>query len=111
MTITEADVIDVISFENATGDLVLTVSDHLDWRRPQKHIEALEQKLNAYLEYLESADAEPLLERAKGHAVVIRVVGKFPLDAAATEYLREVGAQLKREGIVLRHEHLEGEEG
>lgn len=109
MSITDADTIDIVSFDRTSGDLVLTVSDHLDWGQTQEHLEILEAKLNTYLEYLESAESEPLRERARGRAVVIRVVGRVPLNQEAREYFAAVAEQLSREGLVLRHEDAEEE--
>lgn len=37
MTVENADVIDIIGIDNKTGNVVLTVSDHLDWSDSARH--------------------------------------------------------------------------
>jgi hypothetical protein len=50
MTIDQTDLIDFATIDKASGDLWLTISDHLSWAEDQgKHLILLQSELNAYL--------------------------------------------------------------
>jgi hypothetical protein len=54
MTIEDTAQVDFISRESP-GELWLTISDHLPWTENEgRHLELLQDKLNAYLEFIES---------------------------------------------------------
>jgi len=64
-----------------TGDLILAVSDHLDWDENEgEHLFVLQDKLNTYLEYIEGGQSYTKVPRAVGRKIVIRVFGKFTLS-------------------------------
>jgi hypothetical protein len=57
MTIEQADVIDIATIDHASGDLWLTISDHLPWGEIEgEHLVLLQNKLNAYLGAIESGE-------------------------------------------------------
>ena len=57
-----------------TGDVILTISDHLDWSDSSSHQLLLQVKMNRYLAFIESGEIEQSYPSAKGRAVVIEVV-------------------------------------
>ena len=55
MSIDQADTIDFVTIEKASGDVLLTISDHLDWDQAEgAHLVLLQNKLNAYLRFIET---------------------------------------------------------
>ena len=57
MTIEQTDAVDFLTLENETGVALLTVSDHLDWSENETcHLVLLQDKLNAYLRFIESGE-------------------------------------------------------
>jgi hypothetical protein len=46
MAVEQSDLIDIISTDRVTGDVVLTISDHLDWSDSPAHQVFLQAKLN-----------------------------------------------------------------
>lgn len=87
MTIEKIKVVDVISIDPSTDDVVMTISDHLDWTDPDKHLRILQEKLNSYLAFIESGELLPSYPKANGKPVLIDVVFKYPLDKRAIEFL------------------------
>ena len=55
MTVEQADKIDIISID-PTGQVILTVSDHLPWSDAVQHQLILQTKLNKYLAFIESGE-------------------------------------------------------
>ncbi|MGI8772162.1 MAG: DUF6572 domain-containing protein, partial [Acidobacteriaceae bacterium] len=56
MSVDHADVIDIVSIDKAAGEVVLTISDHLDWSNTVEHQTALQKKFNSYLAFTESGE-------------------------------------------------------
>ena len=79
MSIDQTDVIDLAAIDRASGDLWLTISDHLPWDKNEgDHLILLQNKLNAYLRFIESGEVFKKVPAAEGRNIVINLVGKFP---------------------------------
>ena len=103
MSIDETDKIDFTSIDNASGDLWLTISDHLPWDENEgDHLVLLQDKLNAYLRYVESGEVFENVPEAKGRAIVINIVGKFPLSQQADLFLGKARAAIEAAGFRLQ---------
>ena len=86
MSVDQADVIDIAGRDKTTGQIVLTISDHLDWEHEQQHLLILEEKLNTYLRYIESGEIQEQYPDAKKGGVQIRIAGVHPLSKGASDY-------------------------
>ena len=75
MAIDETDVVDAIGVDGVSGQLVMTIADHLDWKEVQLHLEALRDKFNAYLRAVQDGDLVNSYPDAEGRRVVIELVG------------------------------------
>lgn len=53
MSLDQLDKIDIIS-TNPKGEVVLHIADHLEWTLQKDHILLLQDKINAYLQFIES---------------------------------------------------------
>lgn len=87
MSIEQTDVVDIVSTERMSGNVVLTVSDHLDWSDSTAHQLLLQSKLNRYLAFVESGEILESYPKAKDRPIVFNVVFKFPPDDAGREFL------------------------
>ena len=56
MSIQQNDKVDAIGIELDSGCVILTISDHLDWKDERPHLIALQDKLNTYRRFVESAE-------------------------------------------------------
>ena len=52
MSVEDDTVVDIIGIEKATGQVVLTISDHLAW--DDDHLRLLERKIATYINFVES---------------------------------------------------------
>jgi CRP-like cAMP-binding protein len=103
MSVEQLDVIDVISTDT-TGNVILAVSDHLDWSDTDQHQLILQEKLNKYLAFVESGEILESYPDAKGRPIVFRVVFKFSPDAQGYEFLTKTRAVIESAGFTLRYE-------
>jgi hypothetical protein len=108
MSIEDVDKIDLVAGERKTGDMILTISDHLDWDEKEgEHLIVLQKKLNTYLEFIESGQIYAKVPQAAGQKIVIHVMGKFPLSDEAKKFYRLAGKAIEDAGFSLRFELFE----
>jgi hypothetical protein len=102
MSVEQPDKIDLATVNKATGDLWLTISDHLSWEDEGKHLVLLQSKLNAYLRFIESGEIFQKVPDAKGRSIVINLVGKFPLSQNANSFISEARTAIENAGFRLQ---------
>jgi uncharacterized protein DUF6572 len=107
MSIDQSNKIDAIGVEKVSGKVVLTIADHLDWVDEQAHLLALQDKLNAYLRFVESGELLKVYPDAAGRAPLISIVTRVPASSAGERFFNQVRPILKSAGIELRSELLE----
>lgn len=82
MSLMNSEVVDFISID-LNGNAVLTVSDDLIWDDKNEHLMALQNKINAYLSFIESGNLYQDYPNAKNRDIVIEIVAKYePNDKA-----------------------------
>jgi hypothetical protein len=103
MSVDQTDTIDFASVDKASGDLWLTISDHLPWDENEgNHLLLLQNKLNAYLRFIESGEVLKKMPAAEGRSIVINLVGKFPLSQNAETFFAKARAAIERTGLRLQ---------
>ena len=99
MSILDASTIDAMGIDKLSGDVVLNISDHLDWADENAHLKALEIKVNAYLGYLESGQLIEDAPDARGRRTRIAVYQQFAPTERAEEVLDQLRSDLNAHGI------------
>lgn len=103
MSIDQVEVVDFATIDKASGDLWLTISDHLPWDGNEgDHLVLLQNKLNAYLRFIESGEVFKKVPEAKGRSIVINLVGKFPLSQKGASFFEKARAATEGAGIRLQ---------
>ncbi|MGR9451111.1 DUF6572 domain-containing protein [Rhizobium leguminosarum] len=104
MSVDQTKVVDAIGVDSATGGVVLTITDHLEWTgSDDAHGLLLQEKLNTYLSFVESGEMLETCPDAKGRAGLIDVVCKYPLSQQAEAFYTQVAQIVEGAGIKLRH--------
>jgi hypothetical protein len=98
MAVDNPDVVDAIGTERATDIVVLTISDHLEWDSDNQHLEALQEKINKYLEFIQSGQLFESYPQAVGKSLRIDVICKYPPTRAAKRFLTAAQEVIKRAG-------------
>jgi hypothetical protein len=104
MSIEQLDVVDMVSLEPKTGNVILTISDHLDWSDTIRHQEALQKKFNAYLSFVESGEILQRYPEAQGKFVVFTVVFKYRPDSEGRLFIAKARQVIESAGFSLRDE-------
>jgi hypothetical protein len=103
MSVDQTEEIDFATIDEASGDLWLTISDHLPWEQNEgNHLVLLQNKLNTYLRFIESGEIFEKVPDAKGRSIVINIVGKFPLNAKADSFFGKARAAIEGAGFRLQ---------
>jgi len=107
MAIDKVEIIDLIGIDNQTGNVILTISDHLDWKDESSHLLLLQDKLNSYLRFIESGEIYDSYPDAKHRKIVIQIVKKYSLTPRGEEFIRSVKKVIRDAGFDLISTYLE----
>jgi hypothetical protein len=106
MSIDQADKIDFVNIEYKTGDVLLSISDHLSWDEDEgEHLLMLQTKLNTYLAFIEGGQMYRQIPETMGRRIVINLVGKFPRSEEASKFFRLASQAIHDAGFSLRFQH------
>jgi len=99
MAISDVDAVDAVGIEPETGNAMLIISDDLDWSDPVAHINALQQKVMAYLGFIQSGQLEQSVPEAAGRKPKIGVIQRFEPPENILPILSGLGEQLAGLGV------------
>jgi hypothetical protein len=99
--VNQTNVIDIASIENGE-DLVLTISDHLEWDERLEHLFILQEKINRYLAFIEGGELESHIPAAKGKKPVISIVALYHPNESALEFLERARLTVEGAGVGFR---------
>jgi len=98
MTVEQIQVVDFIGID-ANGRAVLTISDHLLWDDIKSHIFTLQEKLNAYLRFIESGEMIEKRPELAGRTILISVVLKSPVPNEADWFFAKISSGIEAAGF------------
>jgi hypothetical protein len=108
MSIEQTKIIDAIGIDNVTNNVVLTISDHINWlEQTNNHLFLLQEKLNSYLSFIESGEIIDIYPNAKNRKVIINVIYKYPLNNKAQEFYQKIEKIIRNSGIELNYRLLD----
>jgi len=72
VTVEQHNTVDFVSFDRDKNP-ILTIADHMSWAAPKDHLWDLQEKLNAYLRFLESGEIFQKFPDAHGRQARIHI--------------------------------------
>ena len=103
MALEDASVIDAAGIEKETGFIILTIADAWDWTDEQSHLKALQEKINAYLQFVESGEILDTFPEAAFKQIIIDFYFKLPLPSIGEDFLRHASSACEKFGVKVRH--------
>ena len=101
MSVEQKGIIDVLTRSRETGDVTLTISDHLDWAQPLEHIALLQQKIDAYLRFIGSGQVWERFPDAIRKGIIIQVAFRCPPpEGDVMDFLAAAEEQVETAGYV-----------
>lgn len=101
MTVGNFEVIDALGISKESGEVVLTISDHLTWATPSEHFEILEGKIGRYLDFIQSGQLLESVPDAANRQIRISIFCKYQPSAHAHRFLTAAERQLAEVGVKL----------
>ena len=89
MSLEKPDTVDAIGIEKDTGAAILTIMDSWDWIDEKRHLLALQEKLNAYFNFIGSGEIFESYPKATGRKIIIDVAGKFSVLKIGLSFLEK----------------------
>ena len=84
MAIDEPERIDIIATKPGSSEVLLVISDHLDWKDPEGHSLALQAKINTYLAFVDSGQlrrvSDPPIPDNPSVCIRVRALHEAPVD-------------------------------
>jgi uncharacterized protein DUF6572 len=97
MSVENSQIIDIISID-LNGNAVLTISDHLRWDINLEHLLALQDKINYYLNAIESGELYKVYPEIRNRKIIINIAAKYTPDDNATHFLKKTKQILESVG-------------
>lgn len=100
MSVDQTNVVDFVTVDHQSGDVLLTISDHLPWEdKPGEHLFLLQEKLNAYLRFVESGELRKQFPALVGKNIVFNIVLKYEPPTYARNFLANAAGFLENAGF------------
>ena len=103
MSIEQIDKIDFIS-TTPEGKVDLTISDHLEWDEENNHLLILQNKLNAYLDFVQSGQILEDYPSAENNEITINVLMKYAPKEIALTFLNQCEKFVEEQGFKFKWE-------
>ena len=97
MSVNQTNVIDAISIR-PDGNVSLTISDHHSWEEPW-HLSLLQDKINSYLQFIETGQIFDDYPDASGKELIIQTVMKYEPTEEAISFFLQVREIVMNVGI------------
>jgi len=103
MTVVDFDKIDAIGVtEDNPAKMTLMISDHLDWQDIGAHLICLQEKINAYLYFVQEKQYESMYPHLRIKDIAIQINFLYDIPAECKKFLKTVQRQIKGSGVVIR---------
>lgn len=99
MSIIETNKIDAMGISKDGEGLVLMLADHLDWKNESEHLTLLQDKINAYLGFIESNQYSDTYPNRVFEYYVIDVRFKYKATENCLKFLKVINTQLREYNI------------
>lgn len=100
MSVLDYDKIDAIA-EDKDQNVVLLLADHLDWEREYEHLKILQNKVNAYIQFVESGQIWEIRPKCKGNKVIFDIRFKHSVTTNCLKLINNITEVVKPLNIEL----------
>ncbi len=95
MSVIEVNKIDGIGVSKNTNEVVLTISDHLDWEDVEYHLLSLQEKINHYIHFVESGQIFEVYPESRNRSLKIDIVSKYEYPDLGVDFVKRVAQILE----------------
>jgi hypothetical protein len=103
------NVVDLIATHPDGNKVALMIFDHLEWVGDNEsdgtHMYHLQQKVNAYLEFLESGEIYRKYPKAVGKNISIRIIAKYPMNRVGADFFDRLRSEVLKYGYEMEFDN------
>lgn len=99
MSIIETNKVDAMGISKDGKGLILLLTDHLDWQNEAEHLMLLQDKINAYLGFIESKQYLNTYPDIAIEYYVIDIRFKYKVTENCLKFLDVINTQLREHNI------------
>ncbi|MDR6469191.1 hypothetical protein J2777_002919 [Paraburkholderia graminis] len=106
MSISQTNVVDFVGVDPDKQIARLAISDHLGWDSPEEekeHLWLLQEKINAYLRFIESGELYQNYPDARDAKCEIELVAKYPLSVGGVRFFEQARSVVQAAGFELSY--------
>ena len=101
MAVDETNKVDGMAIEEERRTLVLLLSDTLNWEDEYSHLNLLQDKINAYIAFVEERQFEMVYPDYDFEMAVIEIHFQFEITEKCEKFLQVVQDQVGQMGIAI----------
>lgn len=109
MSVIDNTSVDGIALTDDKCGIILLITDHLDWEDEYKHLILLQEKINAYVSFIEERQYEEIYPSESINYSIIEIHFLYNLTYNVVKFIHTVNNQLNESGISIRYYISEGE--
>lgn len=104
MSVIEQDKIDGMGKSKENNKLLFLITDHLDWKNEHNHLVILQNKINSYLEFIESKQYVATYPQDVFDSYVIEIHFQNGMSENCLKFLEVVADQVEVLNVKIRVE-------
>ena len=104
MSVVQEDKIDGMGINNKSQELNLLITDHLDWESEYEHLLILQEKINAYINYIKSKQYDSVYPNRTFKGFIINIWFKYDIAENCFKFLDVIANQVEGLGITIKAE-------
>ena len=101
MSVVDINKVDGIGISKDGNKLMLLITDHLDWTNEYEHIIHLQNKINAYINFLETEQYKEVYPNKQFEHYCIEIHFKYGMSSNCLKFINVVNEQLKKNHITI----------
>lgn len=102
MAITETNQIDSLGISKDKTSLALLLTDHLDWENEKEHLLLLQDKINAYIGFIQDKQYESIYPDCQFSNYIIDIRFKENITQNCADFLNVVATQVSPLSITIQ---------
>lgn len=103
MSVVDNKTVDGIALTSDKNGIILLITDHLDWNDEYQHLMILQEKINAYIFFLEEKQYEDIYKGQNIVYGIIEIHFLYELTSNGEKFLQSVQNQVAELGIKIQY--------
>jgi len=104
MSVIELDKVDGMGKSKESNELLFLITDHLDWENEHEHLVILQNKINSYLEFIESKQYVDVYPQDVLDGYVIEIHFQNGMSENCFKFIEVVANQVEELRVKIRVE-------